>query len=133
VRYLLDTNACIGVLTNRAATLAERWKRTPPSQIRLCSVVKAELLFGAEKSSKRELVHQKLEVFFSRFKSMPFDDVAAHSYGIIRAALETAGQSIGPNDTLIAAIALANGLTVVTHNTREFRRVPGLLVEDWET
>ena len=111
--YLLDTNTCIGVLTNRVATLAERWKQ--------------------EKSPKRELVHQKLEVFFSRFKSMPFDDVAAHSYGVIRAALETAGQSIGPNDTLIAAIALANGLTVVTHNTREFRRVPGLLVEDWET
>ena len=96
------------------------------SQIRPCSVLKAELLFGAEKSSKRELVHQKLEVFFSRFKSMPFDDAAANSYGIIRAALETAGQSIGPNDTLIAAIALANGLIVVTHNTREFRRVPGL-------
>ena len=63
---------------------------------------------------------------------MPFDDVAARSYGIIRAALETAGQSIGPNDTLIAAIALANGLTIVTHNTSEFRRVQGLLVEDWE-
>jgi len=92
VTYLLDTNTCIGVLTNRVATLAERWKQTRPSQIRLCSVVKAELLFGAEKSSKRELVHQKLGVFFSRFKSMPFDDVAAHSYGVIRAALETAGQ-----------------------------------------
>ena len=75
----------------------------------------------------------KLEVFFPRFKSMPFDDVAAHSYGLIRAALEIAGHSIGPNDTLIAAIALANGLTVVTHQHREFRRVPGLLVEDWET
>lgn len=55
--YLLDTNTCIGVLTNRVASLAERWKQTRPSQIRLCSMVKAELLFGAEKSSKRELVH----------------------------------------------------------------------------
>ena len=71
--------------------------------------------------------------FLLSVQLMPFDDVAAHSYGVIRAALETAGQSIGPNDTLIAAIALANGLTVVTHNTRELRRVPGLLVEDWET
>ena len=64
---------------------------------------------------------------------MPFDDAAAHSYGVIRAALEAKGHSIGPNDTIIAAIALANGLTVVTHNTREFTRVPGLAVEDWET
>jgi tRNA(fMet)-specific endonuclease VapC len=133
VRYLLDTNACIGVLSNGAASLTERWKRTPPSQIRLCSVVKAELLFGAEKSAKRELVQQKLQVFFSRFKSMPFDDAAARSYAIIRAALERQGQPIGPNDTLIAAIALANGLTVITHNTSEFGRVPGLLIEDWET
>lgn len=109
MRYLLDTNACIGVLTNRATRLTERWKRTPPSHVRLCSVVKAELLFGAEKSAKRQLVQQKLQLFFSRFKSMPFDDEAAHSYATIRAALEKLGQPIGPNDTLIAAIALANG------------------------
>ena len=62
--YLLDTNTCIRVLTNRVASLTERWKHTPPSQIRLCSVVKAELLFGAEKSAKREQVLQKLGVFF---------------------------------------------------------------------
>ena len=91
-----------------------------------------ELLFGAEKSSKRELVHEKLQVFFSRFKSMPFYDAAAQIYGVIRAALEKEGRSIGPNDMLIAAIALANELTVVTHNTAEFGRVPGLLLEDWE-
>lgn len=133
MRYLLDTNACIGVLSNGAVSLTERWKRTAPSQIRLCSVVKAELLFGAEKSAKRELVQQRLQIFFSRFKSMPFDDAAARSYATIRAALERQGQPIGPNDTLIAAIALANGLTVITHNTSEFGRVPGLLIEDWET
>lgn len=115
-----------------AGTLVERWKEARPSQIRLCSVVKAELLFGAEKSAKRELVHQKLQVLFSRFKSMPFDDAAAQTYGVIRAALEKEGRPIGPNDMLIAAIALANGLTVVTHNTVEFGRVPGLLLEDWE-
>ena len=131
--YLLDTNTCIGVLTNRVAPLAERWRRSHASNIRLCSVVKAELLFGAEKSSKRELVQQKLQIFFSRFKSMPFDDGAAHTYAVIRAAIENEGQPIGPNDMLIAAIALANGLTVVTHNTTEFSRVPGLLLEDWET
>ena len=104
MRYLVDTNTCIGVLTNRVATLSERWKRCQPSEIRLCSVVKAELLFGAEKSSKREQVHQKMQVFFARFKSMPFDDTAAQTYGMIRAAIENEGRSIGPNDMLIAAI-----------------------------
>ncbi len=132
MKYLLDTNACIGVLTNRVTPLVERWKRTLPNQVRLCSVVKAELLFGAEKSARRELVQQRLQRFFSRFKSMPFDDAAAQTYGLLRAALEKGGQPIGPNDMLIAAIALANDLTLVTHNTAEFSRVPGLSLEDWE-
>ncbi len=65
--------------------------------------------------------------------SVPFDDLAADVYGRIRADLERQGQAIGPNDTLIAAIALANGLTIVTHNTAEFSRVSGLLIEDWHT
>ena len=128
MKYLLDTNACIGVLTNRVTPLVERWTRTLPNQVRLCSVVKAELLFGAEKSARRELVQQRLQRFFSRFKSMPFDDAAAQTYGLLRAALEKGGQPIGPNDMLIAAIALANDLTLVTHNTAEFSRVPGLTV-----
>lgn len=96
--------------------------------------MKAELLFGAERSARRELVHQKLQVSFSRLKAMPFDDAAAQTYGVVRAALEKRreGPPIGPNDMLIGAIALANGLTVVTHNTAEFGRVPGRLLEDWE-
>lgn len=61
------------------------------------------------------------------------DDAAAFTYGVLRAALEKEGQSIGPNDMLIAAIALANGLAVVTHNTAEFSRVPGLVLDGWET
>jgi tRNA(fMet)-specific endonuclease VapC len=132
MRYLLDTNTCIGVLTNRAPALVERWKKTRPSQVRLCSVVKAELLYGAEKSTHPDRVKQKLTVFFSGFKSMPFDDQAAGAYGALRASLEREGKPIGPNDMLIAAIALSSGLTVVTHNVAEFCRVPGLLVEDWQ-
>ncbi len=64
---------------------------------------------------------------------MPFDDAAARTYGLIRAALEKEGQPIGPNDMLIASIALANGLVLVTHNTAEFSRVPTLSIEDWES
>lgn len=132
MRYLLDTNTCIRVLTNRVPELVERWNRARPSEVRLCSVVKAELLFGAEKSARPDQVKQKLRVFFSRFKSMPFDDSAAAAYGKLRAVVERTGQRIGPNDLLIASIALSGGLTLVTHNVSEFGRVPGLLVEDWE-
>ena len=70
--------------------------------------------------------------FFSRYRSLPFDDVAADVYGRIRAELESKGTPIGPNDLLIAAIAVANDLTLVTHNTNEFSRVTGLVLEDWE-
>ena len=64
--------------------------------------------------------------------SLPFDDLAAEAYGRIRARLEQAGQLIGPNDLLIAAIAVAHQVTLVTHNTREFQRVEGLQIDDWE-
>jgi len=94
--------------------------------------VKAELRYGAEKSTRRELTLQKLEVFFARFCSLPFDDAAAQAYGTVRAELARRGRPIGPNDTLIAAIALAHDLVLVTHNTEEFRRVPGLTLEDWQ-
>jgi predicted nucleic acid-binding protein len=110
VRYLLDTNTCIGVLTDRVTTLTERWQRTRPSEVRLCSVVKAELLFGAEKSSKLALVHQKLQLFFSLFKSMPFDDAAAHTYGTIRARsrgsapLDGRGQGGSPSRRRASAV-----------------------------
>lgn len=133
MRYLLDTNTCIGVLNGTSPALRKRQQTTRASEIRLCSVVKAELLYGAEKSVRPEQVKQKLTMFFARFKSMPFDDAAAAVYGQLRAGLERGGQPIGPNDLLIAAIAVAGGLTVVTHNVAEFRRVPGLLIEDWES
>lgn len=68
----------------------------------------------------------------AQFASVPFDDAAAEEYGKLRAYLSSAGQLIGPNDLLIAAIALANGLTLVTHNTAEFSRVPGLTIDDWQ-
>jgi tRNA(fMet)-specific endonuclease VapC len=78
----------------------------------------------------RSLARQR--AFFARFQSHPFDDAAAEAYARIRAHLLTAGNTIGPNDMLIAAIAVANGLTLITHNTDEFGRVPGLDLDDWE-
>lgn len=95
--------------------------------------VKAELYLGAMKSRKPETTLHTQRAFVERFVSLPFDDAAADYYARIRAALEQAGTPVGSNDLLIAAIALANDLILVTHNRREFKRIPGLQVEDWET
>ena len=105
---------------------------TRPSTIKLCSIVKAELLYGASRSNDASTVLARLETFFAPYESMPFDDAAAAEYGRIRGHLAGAGTPIGPNDLMIAAIARCRQLTLVTHNTREFARVPGLLIEDWE-
>jgi len=99
----------------------------------LCSVVVAELLFGALRSSDPIKVENQVRSFCLGYRSLPFEDTAAGDYARIRNDLTMKGQIIGPNDLLIAAIALANHLVLVTHNTREFRRVVGLTLEDWQT
>jgi tRNA(fMet)-specific endonuclease VapC len=132
--YLLDSNACIGWLRQREPKLVARIKREPRRNIVLCSVVVGELLYGVERGALAQRARSLLQVdkLRRRFASVPFDDSAAEEYGKIRAHLASLGQLIGANDMLIAAIALANGLTVVTHNTAEFSRVPQLLLEDWQ-
>jgi tRNA(fMet)-specific endonuclease VapC len=130
--YLLDTNACIGFLNGRSRVVLEKLEATPDDQVRVCSVVKAEMIYGAMKSRDPTRAVRVQRSFFSRYRSLPFDDAAADVYGRIRAELESEGTPIGPNDLLIAAIAVANDLTLVTHNTNEFSRVTGLVLEDWE-
>lgn len=130
--YLPDTNACIRYLNQPNSAVARKMKVTAPQDIALCSVVKMELWYGAYRSARQADNLALLRVFFAAFRSLPFDDAAADICGRVRAALATAGTPIGPYDLQITAIALANGLTLVTHNTREFSRVPGLLLEDWE-
>lgn len=131
--YLLDTNACVECLRNRNAGVVARFQSCSPRELRLCSVVVAELCYGAYKSPKPAANLTLVQTFAAPLISVPFDDLAADVYGRIRADLEQRGQAIGPNDTMIAAIALANGLTIVTHDTAEFSRVSGLLIEDWHT
>lgn len=97
-----------------------------------CSIVKAELLYGALKSARPDRNVGRLRPFFNRFVSLPFDDASAEEYGQIRVALEMAGTPIGSNDLCIAAIARTNDLALVTHNTDEFSRVDELRLEDWE-
>ena len=130
--WLLDTNACIRYLNGRVPKLKARLDATDPTDILACSVVKAELYFGAARSRDPAKTLTKQRYFLSRFKSLPFDDNAALRYGDIRADLTSRGQVIGPNDLMIAAICRAHGITLVTHDTTEFGRVPGLKIEDWE-
>jgi len=132
LRYLLDANACIRILNNSSRNLVERLRRHEPSEIGISSIVKAELIYGARKSSRASENLELLARFFEPFASLPFDDSSAEHYGVIRAELERAGTPIGPNDLLIAATARAHGLILVSHNLREFLRVNGLKVEDWE-
>jgi tRNA(fMet)-specific endonuclease VapC len=132
VTYLLDTNACIQYLTRPNSLIAARMGRMLRQEILLCDVVKAELYYGAYKSSRRDRNLALFEGFFDEFISLPFDEQAAKIYGELRADLERKGTPIGPYDLQIAAIALAHNLTLVTHNTREFIRVEGLQLEDWE-
>jgi len=130
--FLLDTNPCIVYLNGRSLPLRERIDSVGDERIAVCSVVRAELLFGAAKSQSPEKTGRAQEEFLSRFRSFSFDDAAARAYGPIRAELERTGVSIGSHDLLIGSIAVANDLTLVTHNIGEFGRISGLLIQDWE-
>lgn len=132
--YLLDSNACIGWLRGNQPNLVSRIQSEKPANIFLCSVVVAELIYGAERSgpSNRAANLLRIEQIRQQFGSFPFDDKAGEEAGRLRAYLAAQGKPIGPNDLMIAAIALANGFTLVTHNTTEFSRVPGLTIEDWQ-
>ena len=130
--FLLDTNACIRILNGSSPAVAARLQATSPGEVRLCAVVKAELVYGARKSARVEDNLRLLRRFFAPFVSLPFDDRCAEEAGIIRLDLERSGRPIGPNDLLIAATARAYDLALVTHNVREFSRIPGLRIDDWE-
>jgi tRNA(fMet)-specific endonuclease VapC len=134
VIYVLDSNAWIVVLRRKSAALLDELKRRPSNDIVLCSVVLAELWYGVcrsapEQRAKNEALIHELR---TQYASIHFDDDAAIDCAELRSYLATQGQPIGPNDLMIAAIARTRGLTLVTHNTAEFSRVPGLMVEDWQ-
>ncbi|MCC6332891.1 MAG: type II toxin-antitoxin system VapC family toxin [Myxococcales bacterium] len=130
MKYLVDTDVCIAWLKGDRR-VREAWLDTQPEDVGLSSVVRAELLFGARNSQQVAGNLHRLEVFFAALQSLPFDDRAAEQYGLLRAQLTAAGRPIGPNDLMIAAAALAQDLTLVSRNDREFSRVPGLRLERW--
>lgn len=130
--YLLDTNACINYLNFPNSLIWQKIQSTPSFEIAVCSIVKAELFYGSKKSKNPALNLMKQMKFLNQFQSLPFDDEAALIFGEIRADLAKKGTPIGPYDLQIAAIALANDLTLITHNTSEFSRIGNLKIEDWE-
>jgi tRNA(fMet)-specific endonuclease VapC len=132
MKYLLDTNVCIRYLNGESDRIRRMLEAAAPAQSALSSIVKAELLYGALRSAQPERNTERLAHFFSGFPCLPFEDRASKAYAAIRSQLEKAGKPVGPNDLLIGAIALANQLVLVTHNTREFGRIEGLALEDWE-
>ena len=130
LRYLLDTNIVIYVLKRRPIEVLSTFNANA-SRMAMSSITLAELLHGAEKSSRVSENLAAIEDFCSRLEVLPYGPKAAQHYGAIRAALEKLGQPIGVNDMHIAAHARSEGLVLVTNNMGEFARVPALEAENW--
>ncbi|MBI1732493.1 MAG: type II toxin-antitoxin system VapC family toxin [Gammaproteobacteria bacterium] len=130
-RFLLDTNICIYIRQRRPPGVLARFRKLTPGEAALSVVTCGELLYGAEKSRQREIALARLTDLTSLLPVLPLPENAAQEYGEIRAELEAKGDLIGGNDLWIAAHARASSLVLVTNNEREFRRVPGLKVQNW--
>jgi tRNA(fMet)-specific endonuclease VapC len=129
--YFLDTNTCIYYLNGKFPTIALRILSTSASLIKIPSMVKAELLLGAEKSVRKEKTTQAVYSFLEPFEIISFDEIASEYYASIRANLEIQGQTIGPNDLIIASTVLSPKGILITNNMKEFSRVNGLKLENW--
>ena len=131
MKYLLDTNICIYVIKKKPPRVLARFTQNAVGEIGVSSITVGELTYGVERSRDVDKNRSALEQFLLPLTVLPFDRAAAFEYGKVRASLEGRGRPIGPLDTLIGAQALAANLTLVTNNAREFRRIPGLAVENW--
>lgn len=127
---LLDTNICIYIINAKPPAVLARFQQYRMGDVGLCSIVAAELAYGVAKSGSARN-RQALEMFLAPLAILPFDDAAVWAYGDLRADLEQLGTPIGALDTLIAAHALSQHATLVTSNTREFAKVPGLQLDNW--
>ena len=130
MKYMLDTNIC-SYAQKRNSGVLSKLKNVWEQGIAISSITLAEMEFGIHASSNPEKYSIKLLQILSIMDILPFDSGAAEEYGKIRAYLQSTGQPIGPLDMLIAAHAKSKDLILVTHNTREFARVPELKIEDW--
>jgi tRNA(fMet)-specific endonuclease VapC len=132
-RYLLDTNICIYIRQQRPEQVLRRFRRLRPGEASLSVITYGELLYGAMKSVQRVAALERLHELVNLLPALSLPEKAAEAYGTIRAELESRGEMIGNNDLWIAAHAVAAGLTLVTNNESEFRRVRGLKVQNWAT
>jgi len=131
-RFLLDTNTVIYIRRAKPKGVRELFDRLPAGDAAISIITLSELVFGVMKSSRRAAVMEQLERMSEIIPVLLLPEAAGRTYGTIRAELEVAGQIIGNNDLWIAAHALAAGLTLVTNNEKEFRRVRGLRIQNWE-
>lgn len=133
MRWMLDTNTLVYALNARPQhqQVLDRFNDHDSRTLCVSAITLAELRFGVEKSAVRDRNDRALDAFVLPLEVADFDEAAAAAYGAVRSALEKAGTPVGPLDTQIGAHALSLGAALVTHNVREFRRVPGLTVVDW--
>ena len=136
MNYMLDTNTCIYLMTGnqpawQSSILSQLEALSTNDEVYLSSIVVSELHYGVQKSRWRKANSSLLDEFLMDFQIAAYDDAAARRYGLVRSALEKKGRPIGPLDTLIAAHALSLEMTLVTHNVKEFTRIPGLRIKDW--
>ena len=129
--YFLDTNICVYFLQGKFDSIKDKLKNINPKDIKIPAIVKAELLYGAEKSGKKSQNIQTVVIFLLPFEIIDFDDKSSIQYSKLRAKLENKGTPIGPNEYIIASIVLANNGILVIHNQKEFKRVKSLKIEDW--
>ena len=130
LKYMLDTDIIIYTFKNRPARVREVFKQHS-GQMAISAVTLGELIYGAETSSQPERNLNDIEGMTARLEVLPFDDLAALHFGQVRAELAKAGTPIGPYDLMIAGHARASGLVLVSNNVDEFKRVPGLRIENW--
>jgi tRNA(fMet)-specific endonuclease VapC len=129
--YFLDTNICIYYLRGLYKSIEEHFEILSNQEIKIPIIVKAELLYGIEKSKLKERNRTIYKKFIGAFETVNLDDESLNQYAKIRLSLEKEGIIIGSNDLFIASIALAHDGILITHNTKEFERISGLHIEDW--
>jgi len=130
-QYLLDTNICIYIRQKRPEQVLRRFRVLRSGEAALSVITYGELLYGVAKSSNQAVAAARLQELLDLLPALPMPETAGTAYGAIRAELEASGSMIGNNDLWIAAHAVAAGLTLVTNNEKEFRRIQALNVENW--
>lgn len=129
--YLIDTNICIYLMKEKPRSVAERFRQLDIEDVVISEITVSELLFGIAKSQQKSKNQERLTHFLRPFTILPYKEPASQAYAKLRADLERRGQVIGALDMLIAGQAIAENLTLVTNNTKEFQRINGLRLENW--